>query len=125
MHKEFADDVEFFIVYIREAHPTDGRQSQANVREGILIEQPKSFDDRLKVATEMCSKLEIDIPAVIDGIDDKVNKDYSALPDRLYLVGKDGKIAYKGERGPRGFMPEELQTAIEKALGKSHRLQGE
>lgn len=116
MYKQHKDDVEFYIVYIREAHPTDGRQAGANVREKILVKQPTSFEERLGVAEQMCSSLEISIPTLIDGIDNKVGNAYAGMPDRLYLVGKDGKIAYKGDRGPRGFKPDELAAAIKKEL---------
>jgi len=104
------------MVYIREAHPVDGWQVGANRREGILIEQPQTFAARLDVAKQMCSKLDIKIPGVIDKLDDRVNKAYSAWPDRLYLVGRDGRIAYKGGRGPRGFRPAELEAAIQREL---------
>jgi len=30
------------------------------------------------------------------------------LPDRLYLVGRDGRIAYRGAPGPFGFIATEL-----------------
>jgi type I thyroxine 5'-deiodinase len=49
-------------------------------------------------------------------LDDTVNKAYSGWPDRLYLVGKDGQVAYKGGPGPSGFKPLELELAIQKAL---------
>lgn len=52
------------------------------------------------------------IPAVIDRIDDMVNAAYQAHPDRLYLVGIDGKIRYAGGRGPFGFSPSELEVGI-------------
>jgi hypothetical protein len=70
------------------------------------------------VAKLMCSKLEVSIPTLIDGIDNKVGSDYAGMPDRLYLVGRDGRIAYKGARGPWGFRPAELETAIRKELGE-------
>jgi len=65
----------------------------------------------------MCTKLELDIPTLIDGLDDAVGKAYSAWPDRLYVVGADGRIAYKGKPGPFGFKPEELEVAIREELG--------
>jgi hypothetical protein len=34
---------------------------------------------------------------------DRVNRDYAAWPDRLYLVGRDGRIADTGGRCPGGF----------------------
>ena len=116
LYETYGKDVKFLMVYIREAHPTDGWQSRANEREGILIKQPTTFEERLDVAKQMCTKLDISIPGVIDGMDNKVNQAYSAAPDRLYLVSKDGNVAYKGGPGPRGFDPDELEDAIKQEL---------
>ncbi len=116
MYATYKGDIEFVIVYIREAHPVDGWQVAANKRDNILVLQPNSLDARAEVCEEMCTKLELTIPAVIDTLDDAVNKAYSAWPDRLYLVGADGKIAYKGGPGPAGFKPLELELAIHTAL---------
>jgi hypothetical protein len=117
MYEDYKDQVEFFLVYIREAHPTDGWQSRANELQNILVKQPTKYVERVAVATEMCTKLDLKMPPLIDNLDDKVNKAYSAEPDRLYLVGIDGKIAFKGARGPRGFKPAELEQAIIEATG--------
>ncbi len=106
------------MVYIREAHPTDGRQTRANQREGILFKQATTLQERAEVAHKMCEVLDLKLPAVIDGLDDAVNTAYSAWPDRLYLVGRDGLIAYKGGPGPGGFKPEELKAAIERELAQ-------
>lgn len=106
------------MVYICEAHPTNGRQTKANERDGILFKQPTTLEERTEVADKMCEVLDLKLPAVIDGLDDAVNNAYSAWPDRLYLVGRDGTIAYKGGPGPSGFKPEELKTAIEKELAE-------
>jgi hypothetical protein len=118
MYDQYKDRVEFFMVYIREAHPTDGRQSGANTREKILVKQPKTYGERLDVAKTMCSALAISIPTLIDGVDNKVGSDYAGMPDRLYLVGRNGKIVYQGARGPFGFRPSELEAAIQKELGE-------
>jgi len=115
MYEDYKDEVEFFLVYIREAHPTDGRQSRANERQNILVKQPTTFVERVAVAKTMCRKLDLKMPPLIDNLDDKINRAYSAEPDRLYLVGVDGKIAYKGARGPSGFNPAELEQAIDRA----------
>ena len=40
-----------------------------------------------------------------------------ALPDRLYLVGTDGTVAFQGDPGPWGFDPAALEAAIESAVG--------
>ena len=43
---------------------------------------------------------------------------YGALPDRLYLIGRGGDVAFQGEPGPWGFQPADLETAIESELGR-------
>ena len=52
------------------------------------------------------------VPMVVDGIDNRVGEAYSGFPDRLYLIDIDGKVAYKGGRGPFGFIPQELEQAL-------------
>ena len=52
-------------------------------------------------------------------MDNSTDLAYSALPDRLYLVGTDGKIAYNSGRGPMGFRPDEFETAIKDYLGEA------
>lgn len=78
----------------------------------IMIEDPIDDAERRRVASTCVAKLHLPMTAVVDRIDDKVNQAYSAWPDRLYLVGLDGKIAYAGGRGPSGFRPDELEDAI-------------
>ncbi len=45
-----------------------------------------------------------------------VESAYAGWPDRLYLVGRDGRITWKGLPGPGGFRPEELEQAIGRSL---------
>ena len=54
--------------------------------------------------------------ASLQDIADRVGHAYSGMPDRLYLIDKSGRVAYKGGRGPFGFKPGELEHAI-KDLG--------
>ncbi len=93
------------MIYIKEAHASDGRVSQANVRQGINIKNHTDYADREYVAKTACTLLKIDIPAIVDSMDDAVNRAYSAGPDRIYVVDKEGKIAVKADRGPKGFAP--------------------
>jgi Iodothyronine deiodinase len=68
------------------------------------------------VAKTCSAKLDIKFPILLDDMDNKTNTDYSGWPDRLYIVGKDGKIAYKGGPGPRGFNVKEMSGELEKLL---------
>ena len=62
-------------------------------------------------------KLALEMPALVDEMDDSVAKAYGAMPERLYLIAKDGKVAYKGGIGPMFFKPLEWEAAIETYLG--------
>ena len=57
------------------------------------------------------------MPVLIDGIDNAVASAYGGWPDRLYLIGRDGRIAFQGGEGPFGFKPPELDAAIRAELG--------
>jgi hypothetical protein len=53
---------------------------------------------------------------VVDGVDNAVASAYGGWPDLLYLIGRDGAIAFQGGEGPFEFKPETLERAIEREL---------
>jgi alkylhydroperoxidase family enzyme len=64
------------------------------------------------VARKCCSSLEITMPVVVDEMSDLVGHLYSGMPDRLYVLDRDGRVAYKGGRGPFGFKSGEMEQAL-------------
>ena len=104
--------MQFFLVYCREAHPVDG----ANPGGRTMVEDPLTDKERREVAVNFVADMGLKIPALLDGVDDAVGKAYASHPDRLYLIGSDGRIAFAGERGPFGFEPFLLREAIEDEL---------
>jgi hypothetical protein len=119
LYHRYRDQAEFFVVYIREAHPSDGWRVAINDRQGIVIPDPKSFKERQQVASTCASELHLTIPMLIDGMDNAVGQAYAAWPDRLYIVDTEGRIAYKGGPGPRGFKPLEMEAALKQLLTAS------
>lgn len=117
MSEKYQGRVAFVLVYVREAHPTDGWQAPVNVRQGILLETAKDMNQKEEHATSCVRNLGIKFTTVVDNMDNKVEDDYAGFPDRLYLIGRDGRIAFKGAPGPGGFRPPELEAAIGKELG--------
>src|SRR5262245_14052091 len=83
-----------------------------NDRDGVAFAQPKTLEERAGVAAKCCTALKMTIPLVVDDLDDRVGHAYSGMPDRLYLIDREGKVAYKGGRGPFGFRPAELEQQI-------------
>ena len=118
MYEKYKGEVEFLLVYIREAHATDGWQLPVNERDGVLLPIAKSIEQKEEHATACVRKLDIRFTTLVDNMDNKVELDYSGWPDRLYLVGKDGRVAWKAGPGPQGFRPPKLEGAIRKALGR-------
>jgi hypothetical protein len=100
------------VVYIREAHPTDAWQVEANERDGVLFVQPTTIDERIEVAKACSLRLDLTIPTLIDDMADSTDRKYYALPDRLFLIGRDGRIAFRGAPGPFGFVSDDLKKAI-------------
>lgn len=80
------------------------------------IFQPKSLKERNKVAQTCCSTLNVTIPMVVDDMNDRIGHAYSGMPDRLYVIDAEGRIAYKGGRGPFGFRPAEMEQALALAI---------
>lgn len=107
----------FHAVYIQEAHPSDIWQMGSNVREGVVFRDPQSEAERTGVAESCVRKLGIRFPALIDGIDNTVERQYTGWPDRLYLIDREGRVAFKSEPGPFGFHPANLETALRGVLG--------
>lgn len=116
LYRRFGNAVAFFVVYIREAHPEDGWVLEANRDDGILVADPQNVIERGEVAVACSVRFELDLPVLIDGVDDEVGRRYGGWPDRLYLIGADGRIAYQGGEGPFGFKVEQLEAAIEREL---------
>ena len=116
LYERFRDEVAFIVIYIREAHPEDGWVVIDNREENIRVFDPTTNAERQRVVESCALRLAVRIPVVIDEIDDGVAAAYGAWPDRLYLVGRDGRIAFQGGMGPFGFLPEELEAAIEEEL---------
>ena len=112
MYARFKDRVDFYAVYIREAHPSDGWSMESNERVGIKVAQPKTSKERTQVASHCCAALDMAIPLLVDDIDDTVGRAYSGFPDRLYLLDRTGRVAYKGGRGPFGYKPRELEQTL-------------
>ena len=58
--------------------------------------------------------LGIEFPALVDDFENSTDTTYTAWPDRLYVIDRSGRIAYKSSAGPFGFKP----TGVEETLKK-------
>jgi type I thyroxine 5'-deiodinase len=117
LSEQYKGKVNFYAVYIREAHPTDVWEMQSNVRDQVLFRSPHDEAERAAVAGTCVRKLGIKFPALVDSFDNRVENAYTGWPDRLYLIAPKGRVLYKSKPGPFGFHPQDLAAALQKAVG--------
>lgn len=116
IYRRYKDDATFLMVYVREAHPTDGWHMESNARLGVKVAQPTTLEEREKVCGQFCQKLKPSMPVVVDEIHDPTGNAYSGMPGRMYVIDPKGKVMYKSGRGPFGFRAGELEQALTMCL---------
>ena len=112
IYSQYRNNIHFYVVCIREAHPDDGWRVPENLKSNIHYKEPTTDDERTEVASVCQLNLDLKMPMLIDSIDNDVESKYISLPMRLYLIGVDGRIVYTGDRGPFGFNPDTWEEAI-------------
>ena len=117
LYAPYKDRAHFYFIYVEEAHSTDGWPTESNQKDGVLFANAVSRDDRVKAGTACSSGLKIPFPMLVDEMDNRIGRTYKAWPIRVYVVDKDGKIAFKSATGPFGFVVEEVKPALDRILG--------
>ncbi len=88
LSKKYADrDVQFVCVYVREPHPGERAFRQ--------YEKHSSYDHKVRYAKELVQLKAMNIPVIVDGLDEGVHKMLGNLPNLAYVVNKEGKVVYK------------------------------
>ena len=84
----------------------------SNIKQHVVIANPRSAGERAAVADSCVRNLHIAIPALLDDFRNTTEAAYTGWPDRLYAIDRSGRVAYKSGPGPFGFHPKELETAL-------------
>jgi hypothetical protein len=102
---------EFRIVYISEAHPTDGWSIQSSSQP--IVNQQKTFEERCDTAKEFKENSSDIVKAkfLVDGMDNLANSTFGAHPERLAVL-YNGKVQWIGGPGPFEYSVEELETYL-------------
>ncbi len=93
----------------------------SNVRQNVVFASPKSFDERGSVAESCVRNLHIEIPALLGDFGNTTEAAYTGWPDRLYVIDREGKVAYKSKPGPFGFHPDAMKTYLTAAISESQK----
>lgn len=74
---------EFFTIYVREPHP------------GEHYGPHKSWEQKLKFARDCRKQDGIQTSILVDDLQGTVHRLYGLMPNMIYIIDKNGKIAYK------------------------------
>lgn len=105
---EYSDVADSLLVYIEEAHPSDGWVS-SDAPYQIPIH--RCLEDRLTAAKLMYAE----VPGsnvVVDTMENSSNAAYGAFFERLYIL-RDDRVVYQGGRGPEGYRISEVRNWLE------------
>ena len=116
LYRDYRDRAAFHVVYIQEAHPIDAWQDDDNLKDDVLVKSTTTEEERAEIAGICLAKLSIELPALVDDPDNRVERAYTAWPDRLYVIDRDGRIAYKSAAGPFGFKPAAVEEALKRLM---------
>ncbi|MEE6493682.1 hypothetical protein FKM82_016915 [Ascaphus truei] len=112
LHFDIAD---FLLVYIEEAHPSDGWVS---TDASYQIPKHQCLQDRL-AAAQLMTQCVPGCRVVVDTMNNASNAAYGAYFERLYIL-LEGKVVYQGGRGPEGYKISELRNCLHQY--KHHRM---
>ena len=91
--------VDYYLVYITEAHPVDGWMPQWAPSQFSSTAYAKSTEERLRAAKGFVEALGLTAPVLVDSINDELENGYEARPERLYVV-QGGKVLWRCGLGP-------------------------
>lgn len=123
VYKKYRTDVEFMMIYVREAHPTDKWwlaetkfmrfiSVLSNDYPSYDTKEPETIEERRSAAMSCQEKLLEDMPVYVDNMDNKVDLTYVAWPTRVYFLDREGKVQYDSGLGPYGLSPSELDEVL-------------
>lgn len=108
--------MDFYCVYIQEAHPTDGWQVARNLNDEILHEQPDTIEARAEIAEVCTFKLDMRMPMLLDNMSNEVDTLYAGLPERLFVLDSDGIVTFRTVVGSPGFDVGAWEEAVKLAV---------
>lgn len=104
--------MDFYCVYIQEAHPDDGWQVAMNVDDEVIFNQPENLTEREALAQVCALRLNMEMPMLLDDIDNHADTLFAALPERLYVLDARGVVRFRTVVGSPGFDVDAWEAAV-------------
>ncbi len=106
MKAQYGDrGVEFVVVYVEDPHPLE-----PGFRE---IPQPRSIEERTQYAQRLVAERDMEATVVVDEMDGAVWKRFGSLPNMVYVIDREGRVAYHAT----WTMPDQIGSVLEELVG--------
>lgn len=94
------EEVEFLLVYVREAHPGDE------------IAAHESMAEKVRAAEILREQEDLEFPIVVDDLRGSIHRRYGKLPNPAFLIDKSGRVAFRCLWAQAGAIEEALQQLL-------------
>ncbi len=116
LYERYGRRAAFFILYTIEAHPKGQASPYAqgewlteeNQEIGLLLKQPKGYEERVALASRCQANLQSSIPVLVDGMDNAAWERFGRAPNAAYLIDYKGKIRLR----QGWFNPQSLEEEL-------------
>jgi len=117
--EDFSDVADFLLVYIDEAHPSDGWVAPSVDSCAFDVPKHQNLEERLGAARKLTEQFSLppQCQLVADCMDNNANVAYGVSNERVCIV-KQRKIAYLGGKGPFFYNLKDVQQWLEQSYGK-------
>ena len=89
-----------------------------NLDQNVEYPQPKTADERAEIAADCVLDLDLAMPTLLDDMTNQVDTAYSALPERLYVIDREGLISWRSGMGPFGFDVDGFERAVQEQVDR-------
>uniref|UniRef100_A0A9L0T7I7 Iodothyronine deiodinase n=2 Tax=Equus TaxID=9789 RepID=A0A9L0T7I7_HORSE len=117
--EEFSSVADFLLVYIDEAHPSDGWAVPGDSSLSFEVKKHQNQEDRCAAAHQLLERFSLppQCRVVADRMDNNANVAYGVAFERVCIVQRQ-KIAYLGGKGPFYYNLQEVRRWLEKNFRK-------
>uniref|UniRef100_A0A803W8K0 Iodothyronine deiodinase n=1 Tax=Ficedula albicollis TaxID=59894 RepID=A0A803W8K0_FICAL len=117
--EEFSGVADFLLVYIDEAHPSDGWAAPGISPSSFEVKKHRSQEERCAAAHQLLEHFSLppQCQVVADCMDNNANVAYGVSFERVCIVQRQ-KIAYLGGKGPFFYNLREVRLWLERNFSK-------
>lgn len=123
LQRELSDVADFAMVYLEEAHPTDGWMYESVTH---FVPQHTTTDERCAAAALLATEVRAlqppnasvaPPPLAVDTLANAASLAYGALPERLVVL-QGGVVRFIGGKGPEEYSIDEASLVLRRIVGR-------